>query len=77
MKITQILLASAAAVLATSVAFAAPAKFSKADANGDGALDAAEYAASGMKKEFAKLDKDGDGKLSKREYIAGMDEDCE
>ena len=69
---TPMTLAAFAAMLATSVAFAAPAKFDKADANGDGSLDATEFAASGMKKEMAKLDK-----LSKKEYSAGMDEDCE
>lgn len=77
MKMTQIALAAAAALLASSVAFAAPAKFAKADANGDGVLDAEEFAASGMKKKMEKLDKDGDGKLSEKEYKAGMDEDCE
>ncbi|HPQ24613.1 MAG: hypothetical protein H6956_08840 [Chromatiaceae bacterium] len=77
MKMTKMTLAAAAALFATSVAVAAPMKFVKADANGDGAVDAAEFAASGMKKDMAKLDKDGDGKLSKKEYSAGMDEDCE
>ena len=70
-------LAAAAALLASSVALAAPAQFKKADANGDGSVDATEYAASGAKKEMAKLDKDGDGKLSKKEYSALFDEDCE
>ena len=77
MNITQLTLAAAAALLASSVAFAAPAKFDKADANGDGAVDATEFAASGMKKKFEKLDKNADGKLDKKEYSAGLDEDCE
>ena len=77
MKMTKLTLAAVAALFATSVAVAAPMKFAKADANGDGSIDAAEFAASGMKKDMAKLDKDGDGKLSKNEYAAGMDEDCE
>lgn len=77
MKMTRLTLAACIALLATSVAFAAPAKFPKADANGDGFVDATEFAASGMKKDMAKLDKDGDGKLTKKEYAAGMDEDCE
>ena len=77
MKMTKMTLAAVAALFATSVAVAAPMKFVKADANGDGSVDAAEFAASGMKKDMAKLDKDGDGKLSKKEYSAGMDEDCE
>ena len=46
----QMTLAAAAAFFATSVAVAAPMKFVKADANGDGAADAAEFAASGMKR---------------------------
>jgi hypothetical protein len=77
MKTTQLTLAALVALLATSVAIAAPAKFDKADANGDGFVDAGEFAASGMEKKMEKLDKDGDGKLSKKEYSAGLDEDCE
>lgn len=77
MKTTQPILVAAAALLASSLAFAAPMKFAKADANGDGAVDAAEFANSGVKKKFEKLDKDGDGKLSKKEYSAALDEDCE
>ena len=78
MKITQITLTAAAALLASSVAFAAPLSFKKADANGDGSVDAAEFANSGVKnKKMEKLDKDGDGKLSKKEYSAALDEDCE
>ncbi len=77
MKMTQLTFAAAAALLASSVAFAAPLKFDKADANGDGAVDATEFANSGIKKKFEKLDKDGDGKLSKKEYSAALDEDCE
>jgi hypothetical protein len=77
MKMTQLTLAALAALLATSVAIAAPAKFDKADANGDGFVDADEFAASDMEKDMEKLDKDGDGKLSKKEYSAGLDEDCE
>lgn len=77
MKNTELFLAAAAALLASSVALAAPAKFDKADANGDGKVDATEYAASGAKKEMANLDKDGDGSLSKKEYSMLFDEDCE
>lgn len=65
------------AVFTASVAFAAPPKFDKADANADGFVDAAEFAASGVKKKYEKLDKDGDGKLNKKEYTAALDEDCE
>lgn len=77
MKMTLVAIAAAAALLISSAAFAAPAKFAKADANGDGSVDAAEFAESGVKKKFENLDKDGDGKLSKKEYSAALEEDCE
>ena len=77
MKMTRLIVLAATALALSSVAFAAPPKFDKADTNGDGYLDASEFAATGMKKKMEKLDKDGDGKLSKKEYSAGMDEDCE
>ena len=77
MKTTKLTLAIAA-LLASSLAFAAPLSFKKADANGDGSVDAAEFEASGVKdKKMASLDKDGDGKLSNKEYSAALDEDCE
>ena len=77
MKTTKLTLAIAA-LLASSLAFAAPLSFKKADANSDGAVDAAEFANSGVKeKKMADLDKDGDGKLSNKEYSAALDEDCE
>jgi hypothetical protein len=60
----------------SGAAFAAPAAFAKADANGDGFVDEAEFANSGVKKKFETLDKDGDGKLNKKEYSAGLEEDC-
>jgi hypothetical protein len=78
MKMTQVAIAAAAALLLSSAALAAPAKFAKADANGDGAVDATEFAESGVKnRKFENLDKDGDGKLSKKEYSAALEEDCE
>jgi hypothetical protein len=77
MKLTKITLITAA-LLATSVAFAAPKSFKKADANGDGSIDASEFAEAGVKdREFAKLDKDGDGSLSNKEYSVVLDESCE
>ena len=77
MKLSKITLVTAA-LLATSVAFAAPKSFKAADTNADGSVDAAEFAASGVKdKTLAKLDKDGDGMLSKKEYSAALEEDCE
>ena len=75
----KLLIASAlVALFATSLAVAAPKSFKKADANGDGMVDAAEYAESGAERKMEKLDKDGDGKLSKKEYSAVLDEEeCE
>lgn len=78
MKLTKLTLAATAALLASSVALAAPVSFKKADSNADGAVDAAEFANSGVEgKKMAELDKDGDGKLDKKEYSAALDEDCE
>ena len=78
MKMTQLTLAACAALLASTVAVAAePPKFKKADANGDGALDAAEYKATKAEPKFAKLDKDKSGTLSKKEYEAVFEEECE
>ena len=79
MKLTRLTLAAAVALLlATSTAIAAPKSFKKADANGDGSIDATEFAASGVEgKKMAGLDKDGDGMLSRKEYSAALDEDCE
>ena len=77
MKRTQLILVAVVALFATSVALAAPKSFKKADANGDGVVDATEFADSGVKKELAKLDKNGDGKLDKKEYSAALNEDCE
>lgn len=77
MKLINITALACAAVFASSLAFAAsPLKFDKADVNGDGSVDATEFAASGVKMEFSKLDKDGDGKLSKKEYSVALEEDC-
>jgi hypothetical protein len=77
MKLTRMTLTAAAAVLASSLALAAPVSFKKADANGDGMVDAEEFANSGVKKKMADLDKNGDGKLDNKEYSAALDEDCE
>jgi len=77
MKVTQMTLAAIAAVFASSVTLAEPPKFQAADANGDGGVDAAEFAATKIEKDFKKLDEDGDGKLSKGEYATALEEDCE
>jgi Ca2+-binding EF-hand superfamily protein len=77
MKLINTTALACAAVFASSLAFAAgPLKFEKADANGDGYVDAEEFNASGVKMEFEKLDKDGDGKLNKKEYSVALEEDC-
>lgn len=77
MKLIQISALACAALFASSLVFAAgPLSFKKADANGDGFVDAEEFAASGVKMEFSKLDKDGDGKLSQKEYSVALEEDC-
>ncbi len=77
MKTIRFTLAAAAALMASGVALAEPPKFAAADANGDGGVDATEFAATKIEREFPKLDEDGDGKLNKQEYAAALEEDCE
>ena len=78
MRTILLTLAAAAALMASGVSLAAePPKFAAADANGDGGVDATEFAATKIEREFPKLDKDGDGKLNKEEYAAALEEDCE
>jgi len=75
MKTTQMILVACAALLASSVAFAEPKEFAKADANGDGAVDSAEYAKSGAEEmKFEEADTDKDGKLNAEEYAAALGE---
>lgn len=76
MKKTQLI--AAAAILGSGIAFAAegPPKFEAADSNGDGAVDATEFAATKLERDFAELDKDSNGSLNKKEYEAALDEDC-
>lgn len=78
MKKTQLIIAAAAAVLATSVAFAAdePPEFAAADTNGDGAVDAAEFKATGLEGEFPNVDTDGNGTLNEEEYQAAVEGEC-
>ena len=78
MKKTSLILAAAAALLATSVTFAAdePPKFGAADANGDGAVDAAEFKATGLEAEFENADTDGNGTLNEEEYTAVLEGEC-
>jgi opacity protein-like surface antigen len=76
MKLTHLTLTAAAAVLASSVALAAPPQFEGADTNADGGVDMAEFEATKIDRQFGELDKDGDGKLNKDEYAAALEEDC-
>ena len=78
MKKTSLILAAAAALLATSVAFAAdePPDFAGADKNGDGAVDAAEFSATGLEGEFNNVDTDGNGSLNEEEYTAAVEGEC-
>jgi len=79
MKKTNLFVAAAAALLLSGSVLAAdePPKFEKADTNGDGGVDATEFAATKIDKKFAKLDEDGDGKLNKDEYAIALEEECE
>ena len=66
----------AAALLASSIAFGGLV-FEEADKNGDGAVDAEEFAAAGVDQIFKQLDTNGDGKLDINEYSGDPDdEDC-
>lgn len=78
MEKSKLILTMCAGLLISSIAIAAePPKFEGADANGDGGVDATEFAATKIDKEFAKLDEDGDGKLNKEEYAIALEEECE
>jgi opacity protein-like surface antigen len=78
MNKTQLIVAAAAALLASSIAFAAdePPKFAVADKNGDGAVDAAEHKAAGLQFDFSNNDTDGNGTLNEEEYQAALDAEC-
>ena len=78
MKKTQLIVAAAAAVLVSSVAFAAdePPDFAGADKNGDGAVDATEFKATGLEGEFSNVDTDGNGTLNEEEYQAVVEGEC-
>ena len=78
MKKTSLILAAAAALLASSVSFAAdePPDFAGADKNGDGAVDAAEFSATGIEGEFPNVDTDGNGTLNEEEYQAAVEGEC-
>lgn len=70
--------AACAALLTSNIAFAQtaePKEFPKADANGDGFVDAAEFATSGVDAKFEESDTNKDGKLDIDEYQAAVG-DC-
>lgn len=82
MKSLMTVLLAGLFTLASSVAIAEAEipEFKKADANGDGFVDAKEFEAAkaaGVKKSVGELDKDKDGKLNKKEYEVILDADCE
>ena len=78
MKKTSLILTAAAALMASSIAFAAdePPEFAGADKNGDGAVDAAEFEATGVEGEFNNVDTDGNGTLNEEEYQAAVEGEC-
>jgi len=78
MKKTQVIVAAVAALLASSVAFAAdePPKFGAADANGDGVVDEAEFKATGLEGDFNNADTDGNGTMNEEEYTAVLEGEC-
>ena len=68
MKTTSLTLVAAAVLMASGIALAAaPPKFAAADANGDGGVDATEFAATGIQKDFGELDADGNGEIDEAE----------
>jgi hypothetical protein len=76
MKLIQLTALAATLLLAGAALAAEKPNFEGADTNGDGMVDATEFAATGIEKEFGSLDADGDGSLNKDEYAAALEEDC-
>ncbi len=78
MKLSQLTLTACAAMLVSGAALAEPKAFDKVDANGDGMINTAEFANSGVEGQtLAKLDKDGNGSLNEDEYSVVLEEECE
>ncbi len=77
MKKTSLLLTACATLIISQLALAEPPEFKGADSNGDGAVDATEFAALKLDKELAKFDEDGNGTLNKSEYEASLEEECD
>ena len=79
-KITSLVIAGLFSIAAGSAFAAEVPTFDAADADGNGAVDQAEFAKAkeaGAEQPFAELDKDGNGSLSKEEYAVLLGEDCE
>ena len=78
MKMSRLIAAAAAAILASSVALAAdePPEFKAADTNGDGVIDAAEFKATGLEGVFENADTDGNGTMNEEEYQAVLEGEC-
>ncbi|OOZ48473.1 hypothetical protein BOW39_10325 [Solemya velum gill symbiont] len=74
MKMTSVIFAALALLLTSNIAFAQK-EFPKADANGDGFVDATEFADSGIDAKFEESDTNKDGKLDVEEYQAAAG-DC-
>lgn len=76
MKLLSKSLLVCVALLMSNAALAEPKEFPQADANGDGVMDATEFANSGYEdKSFAEVDLNKDGKISKEEYEEAL-ADC-
>ncbi len=80
MKYTNIFALAGILTLSSTAVFAETPPFKKLDANGDGSVDKAEYAAAkaaGVEKSFAEVDTSKDGMINTKEYAAVLEPDCE
>lgn len=69
MRYSHIIFLTGIALITSSTAFAEPKEFGPADANGDGIVDKAEFAAQKFEgTTFEEADLNKDGKISKDEY---------
>ena len=77
MKLSKMIPAAIAVLFLSGAAIAEPKEFPKADANGDGMVDSAEFANSGVDKDMKSLDTDKNGNLNEDEYSVVLEEECE